>query len=114
MLSLELELRPLENFRQYIEKHGDEPLPEHRRVWMAMDVAFGLSHASSRKVQHADSSCRNLLILETHRVKVGDLGVSILEGSGLAETACELPRRGRAFDETAILRRVLSALGSAI
>lgn len=76
--SLRLELAPLGNVRQYIEDHP-EPLPEHTRLRMALDVSVGLGHIHSRKVQHADLSCRNLFLFEGFRVKLGDFGDASVE-----------------------------------
>lgn len=117
--SLRLEVAPLGNVRQYIEDHADEPPPEHNRLQMALDVAIGLAHAHSHKVQHADLSCRNLFLFEEYRIKLGDFGGSLIEGSGFAETVCEemryeLPCRGREFSDRPVMKRELVALGSAI
>lgn len=117
--SLRLELAPLGNVRQYIEDHAKEPLPERNQLQMALDIAVGLSYIHSQKVRHADLSCRNLFLFEGYRVKIGDFGGSVMEGSGLAETVCEemryeLPCRGREFRDRPVMKRELFALGSAI
>lgn len=117
--SLRLEVASLGNVRQYIEEHTDEPLPEHNRLQMAVDVAVGLSYVHSRNIQHADISCRNLFLFKDYRVKIGDFGGSVIEGFGLAETVCEemryeLPCRGREFSDRPVMKRELFALGSAI
>lgn len=117
--SLRLEVAPLGNVRQYIEEHADEPLPQYNRLHMALDVAVGLSHVHSRKVQHADLSCRNLFLFDDLHVKIGDFGGSVVEGYGFAETVCEemryeLPLRGREFSDRPVMKRELFALGSAI
>lgn len=117
--SLRLEVAPLGNVRQYIEDHVDEPLPEHYRLQMALDVAVDLSYAHSRKVQHSDLSCRNLFLFDEYRVKIGDFGGSFMEGYQFAESVCEemryeLPCRGRDFKQGPVMKRELFALGSAI
>lgn len=117
--SLRLELAPLGNVRQYIQNHAQEPPPERNRIQMALDIAVGLSYIHSRKVQHGDLSCRNFFLFEDDRIKIGDFGDSVMEGSGVDETVCEemryeLPCRGRKFSDRPVIKRELFALGSAI
>lgn len=117
--SLRLELAPLGNIRQYVGNHRDCPIPERNRLQMAFDIATGLSHAHSRNVQHSDLSCRNLFLFQGYRVKIGDFGGSLIQGSGFVETVCEemayeLPCRGRPFSERPVTKREIFALGSAI
>lgn len=116
--SLHLELAPLGNVRQYIEDHP-KPLPEHTRLQMALDVAVGLGYVHSRKVQHADLSCRNLFLFDGFRTKLGDFGDSAIEGREFTPTVCEeirceLPCRAREFHRRPIRKRELFALGSVI
>lgn len=86
---------------------------------MALDVAAGLAYVHSRKVQHADLSCRNLFLFDGFRVKIGDFGDSAMEGCEFQPTVCEeirceLPCRGREFNARPIAKREIFALGSVI
>lgn len=88
---------------------------------MSLDTALGLSHAHARRVRHSDLSCRNLLLFDGLRVKIGDWGGSMIEGhesvSGgttWEEIQYELPCRGRDFRSRPVLKRELFALGSAV
>lgn len=118
--SLRLEYAPLGDVRKFIREHGAEPLAEHIRLQMALDTALGLSHLHAKGVQHCDLSCRNLLLFDDYRVKLGDFNGSEVEwhdeykGSACEESAYELPLRGREFRDRPPRKRELFALGSAI
>ena len=115
--SLHLELAPLGNVRQYIDDHS---LPPSRtRISMALDTAVGLAHVHARGVRHADLSCRNLFLFNGFRVKIGDFGASVVEGSNFTPEVCEearyeLPCRSRSFDDWPMINRELFALGSSV
>ncbi|RTE75458.1 hypothetical protein BHE90_010077 [Fusarium euwallaceae] len=86
---------------------------------MATDAARGLAYLHSKQVQHRDLSCRNLMLFGDFQVKLGDFGVSLIEGCGFPEAFCEetryeLPLRGRKFERRPAQKRELFALGSAI
>lgn len=116
--SLRLELAPLGNVRQYIEDHP-EPLSEDTRLQTVLDVSLGLAYIHSRKVRHADLSCRNLFLFDDFRVKIGDFGDAAVERHEFTPTVCEeirceLPCRGREFDHRPVRKRELFALGSVL
>ena len=117
--SLRLELAPLGNVRQFIQKCSEHPLSQQVRLQMSLDIATGLSYVHSKKIRHSDLSCRNLFLFENHRVKIGDFGGFTIEGYEFAETVCEeaqyeLPCRGREFQKRPVIKRELFALGSAV
>ncbi|KAK3324181.1 kinase-like domain-containing protein [Cercophora scortea] len=117
--SLRLERAPLNNVRSYIKQHPDEPPALEDRLYMAIQAARGVAYIHSKGVQHCDLCCRNLLLFEGLRVKLGDFGASLIDGRGLKETNCEeaayeLPLRGREFYTRPGRKRDIFALGSAI
>ncbi|KAI0410591.1 kinase-like protein [Xylaria grammica] len=117
--ALRLELAPLGTVRNLIRKLPSEPLPEQIRLKMCRDVVDGLVYLHLRGVWHSDLSCRNLMLFDGYRIKLGDFGGSIIRGRELSfpatvaeEPQYELPCRGRDRDEIPILNRELFALGS--
>lgn len=117
--ALRLELAPLGTVRDLIRKSPDEPLPEQTRLQMCRDVVDGLAYIHSRGVWHSDISCRNLMLFDGYRIKIGDFGGSIIKGRESSfpvtvaeEAQYELPCRGRDMDERPIMKRELFALGS--
>ncbi|KAL9115390.1 MAG: hypothetical protein Q9227_000711 [Pyrenula ochraceoflavens] len=117
--ALRLELAPFGNLRQFITEEADYQPSEYICLQMTVDVALGLSYLHSKKVQHSDLSCRNLFLFPEFKVKIGDLGGSLIEGHDFKETvyeepSYELPSRGRALADQPVMKRELFALGSAI
>lgn len=82
--ALRLELAPLGTARQLIQKFPGEPLPEQTRLQMCRDVVDGLVYIHSRGVWHSDLSCRNLMLFDGYRIKIGDFGGSIIRGRELS------------------------------
>lgn len=117
--SLRLELAPLGCLRQYIAEHPHQPPPLRTQLQMALEVTIGVAYLHGKGVKHCDLSCRNLFLFDGFRVKLGDFGASLLEGSKFTSTFCEesqyeLPLRGRQFRDRPPIKRELFALGSAI
>lgn len=117
--SLRLERARFGDIREYIRQYPDSQPPPKIRLGMACDAARGVAHMHAKGVQHCDISCRNLLLFEGFRVKLGDFGASLIDGRGFKHTHCEeasyeLPLRGREFDARPGRQRELFALGSAI
>ncbi|KAK4113320.1 kinase-like protein [Canariomyces notabilis] len=117
--ALRLELAPLGTVRGLIQKLPGEPLPELTRVQMCRDAVDGLVHIHSRHVWHSDISCRNLMLFDGYRVKIGGFGGSIIQGRESSfpvtvaeEAQYELPCRGRDRDQRPTMKRELFALGS--
>ncbi|OAA57955.1 Protein kinase-like domain protein [Niveomyces insectorum RCEF 264] len=119
--ALRLERAPLGSVRGHIQSSPNTPPPERTRIRMSLDAALGLAHAHAKLVRHCDLSCRNLLLFDDFRVKIGDWAGSLIEGhekfaqcATWEEMQYELPCRGRDFDDRPVLKREVFALGSAI
>ncbi len=118
--ALRLELAPLGTVRDLIQKKlPSDPLPEQTRLQMCRDVVDGLAQVHSQNVWHSDISCRNLMLFDGYRIKIGDFGGSIIRGRESSfpvvvaeEAQYELPCRGRDRHERPIMKRELFALGS--
>jgi hypothetical protein len=86
---------------------------------MTLDVVMGLDYLHSKDVQYCVMSCRNLVLFDGYRVRLGDLGASLLKVYEFNPTFCEesqyeLPLRGSPFEGRPSIKRELFALGSAI
>jgi serine/threonine protein kinase len=105
------------SFRQYII--NSEAPPVDARLRMAGDFADGVHHLHERGVIWGDASVRNSLLFDNFRVRLCDFGGAILKGtdykiSQTHETRYTPLGRDQNWEQTPIMTREISALGSAV
>ena len=75
------------------QKAAGVAMPEDRIWLIAIQILLGLEHLHARRILHRDLKSANVLVCSNSRIKIGDLGVARVLGSGtfFAKTMCGSP-----------------------
>jgi NIMA (never in mitosis gene a)-related kinase len=93
MLCIVMEYCDRGDLQRMIKKQNGIQLPEER-IWMILiQIMLGLAHLHASRILHRDIKSANVLLCSNNRVKIGDLGVARILGSGsyFAKTVCGSP-----------------------
>ena len=77
-LGLVMEYLPGGSLRHALDRDDEVITPEYQRFWTA-DVALGMAHLYSCKIEHRDLKTHNVLLTHDGRCKVTDFGLSRCE-----------------------------------
>ena len=77
-LGLVMEYLPGGSLRHALDRDDEMITPEYQRFWTA-DVALGMAHLYSCKIEHRDLKTHNVLLTHDGRCKVTDFGLSRCE-----------------------------------
>merc|ERR1719183_1789276 len=77
-LGLVMEYLPGGSLRHVLDRDDEVITPEYQRFWTA-DVALGMAHLYSCKIEHRDLKTHNVLLTHDGRCKVTDFGLSRCE-----------------------------------
>ena len=77
-LGLVMEYLPGGSLRHALDRDDEVITPEFQRIWTS-DVALGMAHLYSCKIEHRDLKSHNVLLTHDGRCKVTDFGLSRCE-----------------------------------
>ena len=75
LLYIVMEYVPGKSLAEHLKQRGKLPLTEV--LWYGAQAALGLDHAHKQGVLHRDVKPSNILLCESHKVKILDLGLGI-------------------------------------
>lgn len=80
-MSMIMEFLPNGSLDSFLQKQGNQPLPEATMYRLVVGISRGMSHLSASRIVHRDLAARNILLDSSLNPKVADFGFSRVVGA---------------------------------